>query len=154
MTLSERLIKYMDENNVTGAALARMIEVSPVTIMNIRQGKKSSMWVVQKLVEALGDDYREYLEYQTCACGKRFIPKTSNQHHCSSECSKYFIGKAWGHRQTVLAKREKEYENEVRIQREVKRPKPKVGYAEYNERARSQGLSYGQLQGMERLGIR
>ena len=32
--------------------------------------------------------------------------------------------------------------------------KQPVSYAEYNERARSQGLSYGQLQVLERLGLR
>lgn len=154
MTLSERLIKYMDENNVTGTALAREIGVTPPTIMSIRQGKKISMWIIQKLAETLGDEYRQYLEYMTCACGKQFIPKTSRQHHCSSECSKYFTGKAWGHRKKITEMREKEYEREIRIKREAKRPKPKVNYAEYNELARSQGLSYGQLQGLERLGLR
>lgn len=147
MTLSERLNDYKTRKNLSGAAMARKLRISETQMRNILDGKKTTGKTVLKMVDAFGSEFEQFLEYHTCECGKRFIQKTYNQNCCSDECSWKYNGKSRKKR-TVKA-------DEVKIL--SKAPvvaNQKVGYAEFNERARSQGLSYGQLQGLERLGLR
>ena len=155
MTLQERLIKYMNDNNLTGVAMALLTDSDPNDRSAIRKHNKCGPIIRKKLFDALGPDFEEYLEYKTCRCGKQFIQRSANQHHCSSECSEKYTGRPWGSRQMDKSEMHRltAYEKEKLLERKQKFPKPKVGYAEFNERARSQGLSYGQLQGLERLGI-
>lgn len=51
-------------------------------------------------------------------------------------------------------RRMKEYEKQKFEEHKQKFKKPETSFAEYEKRARAQGLSYGQLQGLERLGLK
>lgn len=162
MTLQERLNKYIEKYCLSGAEAARRTGLHVTQISGIRVRNQYSAATAEKIYKAFGDEFREYFEYEKCPyCGSEYLPRDERQKTClSDECVKK-------HRAEVV----KEYERKVSSGEVVKRPyeerrpankkylklpevKPKVGYAEFNERARSQGLSYGQLQGLERLGLR
>jgi len=162
MTLQERLNHYIEKYCLTGAETARRIDTHPSQVSQIRLRNVYTPALAEKIYKAFGDEFREYFEYDTCPyCGSEYLPRDERQKTClSDECVKK-------HRAEVV----KEYERKVNSGEHVmrtyneRRPKkkkylvdpdvkPKITYAEYNERARSQGLSYGQLQGLERLGLR
>lgn len=144
MTLQEMLNKHMEKYCLSGAEVSKRSGVHQNHISAIRRHNKYSPQTAKKLTTVLGDACEQYVIYSACECSKRYIQRSSNQHHCSSECSEYYTGRPWG-----INKR---YDEKRKAKAEQKRAK--VNYAEYNERARSQGLSYGQLQGLERLELR
>ena len=163
MTLSEKLSEYIKKYRLTGVETARRADIDPTQVSDIRLRNKYSPATAEKIYKAFGNEFKEFLEYDTCPyCGESYIRQTNIQKTClASDCVKK-------HRAIVA----KEYLRKVNSGEHVKqtcnerrRPikrenaetassKPKATYAEYNERARSQGLSYGQLQGLERLGLR
>lgn len=154
MTLSERLNDYKTRNNLSTKDLSWKTGVSEPTLRSLLRSKPmpTTGATIQKFVDRLGPEFKEYLEYKTCACGKRYIPQTYHQDFCSAICRERARGRVSLHKDPMHKLREQEKENA--LEHERKFPKPKANYAEYNERARSQGLSYGQLQGLERLGLR
>ncbi|MBC3901513.1 hypothetical protein GH811_18095 [Acetobacterium malicum] len=144
MTLQEMLNKYMEKYCLSGAEMSKRSGVHQNHISAIRRHNKYSPQTAKKLTTVLGDACEQYIIYFTCECGKKYIQRSANQRHCSGECSEFFTGRSWGSNKRYGEKRKSK----------AKQNQPKVNYAEYNERARSQGLSYGQLQGLERLGLR
>lgn len=162
MTLQQRLNQYIERSCLSGAEAARRIGTHPSQVSQIRLRNVYTPALAEKIYKAFGDEFREYFEYEKCPyCGSEYLPRDERQKTClSDECVKK-------HRAEVV----KEYERKVNSGEHVmrtyneRRPKkkkylvvedvkPPVTFAEYNERARSQGLSYGQLQGLERLGLR
>lgn len=162
MTLQKRLNHYIEKYCLSGAEAARRTGLHVTQISGIRVRNQYSAATAEKIYKAFGDEFREYFEYDTCPyCGSEYLPRDERQKTClSDECVKK-------HRAEVV----KEYERKVNSGEHVmrtyneRRPKkkkylvvedvkPPVTFAEYNEQARSQGLSYGQLQGLERLGLR
>lgn len=153
MTLSERLNDYKTRNNLSTKDLSRKTGISEPTLRGIlRSDHQMNGKTILIFVDRLGPEFEEYLEYKICACGKQYIPQTYNQDFYSAICRERARGRVSLHKDP--AHKLKAHEKENILEHERKFPKPKVGYAEYNERARSQGLSYGQLQGLERLGLR
>ena len=128
MTLAETLIAYKNKNQLSYSQIARKIGIYAAQVRSICIDGKTSAKTIKKLVDNLGPEFESFLEYKTCYCGKRFIPNTYNQDCCSDKC--YLKYK--GHSRNTSRKIQKDY-------------------AKYNERARSQGLSYGQLQCKERM---
>lgn len=162
MTLQKRLNHYIEKYCLSGAETARRTGLHVTQISGIRVRNQYSAATAEKIYKAFGDEFREYFEYEKCpCCGSEYLPRDERQKTClSDDCVKK-------HRAEVV----KEYERKVNSGEHVmrtyneRRPKkkkylvvedvkPPVTFAEYNERARSQGLSYGQLQGLERLGLR
>ncbi len=162
MTLSERLNQYIKKHHLSGAEVANRTGVCPTQVSEIRLRNKYTPFIAERIYNAFGDEFKEFVEYDTCPyCGGRYIRRRNDQRTClSSDCLK-----------KNRTDKAKEYEQKVNSGEHVKRPyeerqpakkkymvqlevKPKISYAEFNERARSQGLSYGQLQGLERLGLR
>ena len=162
MTLQERFNKYMETYCLSGAEAARRIGTHPSQVSQIRLRNVYTPALAEKIYKAFGDEFREYFEYEKCPyCGSEYLPRDERQKTClSDDCVKK-------HRAEVV----KEYERKVNSGEHVmrtyneRRPKkkkylvvgdvkPRVTFTEFNERARSQGLSYGQLQGLERLGLR
>lgn len=159
MTLQERLNQYIERYCLSGAEAARRIGVHPTKVSDIKNHNRYGNKTAEKIYKALGEDFREYVTYQTCPyCGEEYAPRDSTNKNCGNNpCT-------IAHRNAV----EKEYRRKVDAGEHVKaigkpkkkkyleapKHKPVVNYVEYNERARSQGLTYGQLQGLERLGLR
>lgn len=162
MTLQEKLNQYIEKYCLSGAEAARRIGIGPTQVSEIRLHNEYTPLIAERIFKAFGDEFKEFVEYDTCPyCGGKYVRKRSDQRTClSDECVR-----------REQADNAKEYERKVNSGEHVmrtyneRRPKkkkylvdpdvkPKVSYAEYNERARSQGLSYGQLQGLERLGLR
>ena len=135
MTLEETLEAYKVKNKLSYAQIARKIGVSVSLVKSICRDGKTSAKTIKKLVDNLGPEFEFFLEYKICYCGKQFIPNTYNQDCCSDKC--YLKYK--GHSRII-----KKTGSTFKI-------KNKKSYTEYNERARSQGLSYGQLQCKERM---
>ena len=159
MTLQQRLNKYIEKYCLSGAETARRTGLHVTQISDIRVRNQYSAAMAEKIYKALGDEFKEYFEYSICPfCGSKYIPRNNRQKSCmDNECVKKNKAIMMKEYQKKVHSGEhvmKTY-NERRPKRET-RPKSKqsVSYAEYNERARSQGLSYGQLQGLERLGLR
>lgn len=153
MTLSERLNDYKDRNKLSTKDLSRKTGISEPTLRGIlKSDHPMNGKTILRFVDRLGSEFEEYLEYKTCACGKQYIPQTYHQEFCSEICRERARGRVSLKKDPLH--RLKEHEKENALEHKQKFPKPKVTYVEYNERARSQGLSYGQLQGLERLGLR
>jgi len=133
MTLQEQLIQYMREHNKNNVEIARKTGVAPDQIGNIVRGKKTPMINVKRLADKLDPIFEQHVEYKICECGVKFIPSYQHRNYHSEECNKYFRG----HRSDK--------------QKAEKHEMPKVNLTEYNEKARQNGLSYGQLQGRERM---
>lgn len=162
MTLQEKLNRYIEKHCLSGAEAARRIGVGPTQVSEIRLHNKYSPLIAERIFRAFGDEFKEFVEYDTCPyCGCQYVRKRSDQRTClSDEClKKHRVDKAMEYERKVssgeIVKRPLE-ERRPANKKYLKLPevKPKVGYAEFNEQARSQGLSYGQLQGLERLGLR
>ena len=162
MTLQQKLNQYIEKYCLSGAETARRIGTHPSQVSQIRLRNVYTPALAEKIYKAFGDEFREYFEYEKCPyCGSEYLPRDERQKTCLSD---EYVKK---HRAEVV----KEYERKVNSGEHVmrtyneRRPKkkkymvvedvkPPVTFTEFNERARSQGLSYGQLQGLERLGLR
>lgn len=153
MTLSERLNDYKTRNKLSTKGLSWKTGISEPTLRGIlRSDHQMNGKTILIFVDRLGPEFEEYLEYKICACGKQYVPQTYHQEFCSEICRERARGRV--SQQKDPLHRLKEQKKEKLMERKQKFPKPKVTFAEFNERARSQGLSYGQLQGLERLGMR
>lgn len=145
MTLSERLNDYKTRNRLSINRLIQVTGISRIAIISmLKETRPPNGTTIKKLVYQLGPEFEEYLEYKTCHCGAKFISRRYGQKCCSKKC-----------REATIRKNPRpELEKQKEIDQVVKFRESEISFAEYNERARAQGLSYGQLQGLERLGLR
>lgn len=154
MTLGEKLTNYRGEHGLSTTQLYKLTGVKPPTIFNIEHGLSSSPIMVKKLVDTLGDEFKEFLVYSKCTiCGKPFLPKTRDHICCSAACSEEknrVAAKNWSaernkHKKIMQTKPQKfDWHAEVE--------KSKVSLSDYNQGARDMKLTYGQRQSQERLG--
>lgn len=158
MTLQRKLNHYIEKYCLTGAETARRTGLHVTQISDIRVRNQYSAVMAEKIYKALGDDFKEYFEYSICPfCGSKYIPRNNRTKSCmNDECvkkNKAIMMKEYQKKVNSGEHVIKTY-NERRPKRETNRVKPETDCVKYESKARSQGLSYGQLQGLERLGLR
>lgn len=151
MTLSERLNDYKNQHNLSAHKLAERLNINHTSVCHLLRGDDYTPKIADAVYQALGEDYKRYIKYSTCAvCGEQYIPKSCDSVICSKpEClmehrRRYF--KAYEPKN----KRKYNY-GHARKKLIIPDHKPKVKLTEYNEKARQRGLSYGELQGRERM---
>lgn len=135
MTLSEELEKAMKAKNIKGKELSKLTGVMAWEISDMRTGGDFRANALKKIASALdAPELLEYVEFKTCPCGENFIPDIDHRRYCSDACRLKYKGNGRGKRQEARANK-----------------KNPVSYVERENKARSQGVSYGQLCGAERL---
>lgn len=90
MTLQERLIKYMTENDLPVITTAKLLGIGPTPVTLIKLKNKYTPATAEKIYKKLGADYLEYVEYSFCeCCGTKYIPHSALQKTCSNtDCKK------------------------------------------------------------------
>lgn len=156
MTLQNKLNQYIERYCLSGAEAARRIGVHPTKVSDIKNHNRYGNITAEKIYKALGEDFREYVIYQTCPyCGEEYAPRDNTNKNCGNNPC------AIAHRNAV----EKEYRRKVDAGEHVKAigkskkkkylvvedVKPPVSIAEYNSVARKEHGSYGQRGVVERL---
>lgn len=132
MTLSEQLDLIMKTKNLTNNDIRKLTGVMPWEISLMRNGGDFRPNALKTMAEKLdAPELEQYIKHKICPCGEKFIPDRNHRCYHSDECREKFKTNKTG----AIKKAE-------------------MSFVEYNERARSQGLTYGQLQGLERLGLR
>ena len=154
--ISNVLKKYRRENNLLLQDITKLTGLSYTTIRKIESGKECGAGTVKIFAEKLSDIFEPYIEYTICIeCGGKFIPRSKNNKTCSVECGQKNarkLQKRWkqDHRNEELeAKRRarKEHKKEEIIHKN--RPKAE----EFERISREAGMTYGQRQSLERLGL-
>lgn len=153
MTINEKLTEEFEKRNITRAEFARIIGVDPTVVTGILKGRKVGNITIKKIVGKLGSEYEKFYEYKYCeVCGKKFLPQNCRVKTCSDEYSKTNVNELcinW-----VKSHRERTVSSQTEAQRYgwgAKVKAPSVSFAELENKARSQGVSYGQLGTTERL---
>jgi len=159
MTLQERLIKYMADNDLTGAQAAKRIGIAPAQLTEIKLKNKYSPATAERIYKNMGEDYREYFEYAVCPyCGGDYMPRNKMQKSCDSAACKLkhrvVVEKAYQVRVASGEHVQRTYSERRPERKKYLAAKAPVSVVEYNARARAQGLTYGRFQGLERLGLR
>lgn len=90
MTLNERLNKYKLDNNLCNIRLSEITNVDRSTISRVLRGAEYSPVMAERVYKALGDDFKEYVEYKTCPhCGDQYIGRSKLDASCrKDECIK------------------------------------------------------------------
>lgn len=90
MTLQERLIKYMTDNGLPVITTAKLLGIGPTPVTLIKLKNKYTPATAEKIYNALGPDYLEYVEYSVCeCCGTKYIPRSTLQKTCeNTDCKK------------------------------------------------------------------
>ncbi|MDO9492823.1 helix-turn-helix transcriptional regulator [Acetobacterium sp.] len=153
MTLQEKVIEIIEEKNITYVELSKMVGTDPATMSRIVNDKRVGNNTISKFVKKFGDEFKQFYEYKNCKiCGNKFLPINNKVETCSVECSRINTNNtsvAW-----VKSHRERTVSSQTEAQRfgrKAKVKKPSVSFAERENKARSQGVSYGQLGTTERL---
>ena len=85
MTLQERLIKYMTDNDLSVITTAKLLGIGPTPVTLIKLKNKYTPATAEKIYNALGPDYLEYVEYSVCeCCGTKYIPCSTLQKTCEN----------------------------------------------------------------------
>lgn len=153
MNLSEKIISEIEKRKIKQSDLARLIGVDSTVVSSIIKGRRVGNLTISRLVKALGPEYEQYYEYQTCEiCGKKFLPKNNRIKTCSVECSRLNVNKICA--KWAKSNRSRNVAKDTDAQRfgwGAKVKGPAVSVAEYNSVARKEHGSYGQRGAAERL---
>lgn len=153
MTLQEKIMEIIEQNNLTYTDLSKIVGTDPATVSRIVNNKRVGNNTIEKFAKVFGAEFEQFYEYHICIiCGKKFMPSNERVKTCSAECSRIntnSISIKW-----VKSHRERTVSSQTEAQRfgrKAKIKKPSVSFAERENKARSQGMSYGQLGTTERL---
>ena len=120
--------EYLKENKLPQVRLSRLAGVYPNVISNLLNGVSISEQSAEKIALAMGDEYKQYVEYKNCTvCGKEFAPRTEDVDVCSHECM------------LVNNPNRARYEKNHAIGKKKK----KADVSKTETEARKSGLSYG-----------
>jgi len=153
-TLAYELFYYRKDHGLTLKETAEITGVTSTALCSIEKYDYFNNRTVFRLIEAIGEQFEKYIIKKICpVCGAEFIPKDNRQTFCGAECvaeakeqQQHEFYKARND-ETVIKKSSNE-----RYRRKIKGlKKPKASYADIENKARAEKMTYGKYVAMKRL---
>jgi transcriptional regulator with XRE-family HTH domain len=151
--MSDRIINYREMNGVSQKQLAELIGISKQAIVDIEIGKRYADLTAKKIYDALGSDFKKFLNPSVCRCGNVFYKRRDAMNYCSTECSRkyYRPDKAAAERYKKTQKEERIILSKREIEHKVKAQSigDFMNGKQYGDRQREYLLNLQKTQRME-----
>lgn len=147
---------YRLEKNMGIEDIAQITGMSFVTIKKIENGKECSPYTTKIFAKTLSKEFEHHVQYATCVvCGEIFVPRRKNAKVCSHACGKkhvYQLNNEWRRR---MRQEEAAYlkEQQQTLYNSSCNKKDFPSLYEFERLSRIAGMSYGERQKLERLGL-